>query len=365
MSSPSVIPLEDGCVHDEEAELGQSARAVGAGVIGPALETFGGQALLASDVLPSEEYEAKLARRDYSAESRLLRRTRYQEEAERRQTARENGQAARELREGILADALRAPGGGSSLAEQCVVAESASGFLVGDIIEADKVQHSQGSDKGIFVDTHSRALFVRKVSRDHAGEFGVIESGRCDFRVLLVAYDNMQKRYGDPKATVDRMRTQVFSDWPVNGPQTALWLLRFMIVRGGTCLGYFDRWLAEAKLNLGSDGMLELQGWCHFFDIAIGYDFLDCGRLACCEVGARRVQMIFDKWKHNMATYGSTGNEMQDDTHLLLGTGETRGNVAMCPELVTWLGGELAKEALAQKERRKAHEERVLAAPKK
>ena len=110
--------------------------------------------------------------------------------------------------------------------------------------------------------------------------------------------------------------------------------------------------------------MLELQGWCRFFDTAVSYDFLDCGKLACMEVGARRVQMIFDKWKHKLPQYTSTGNELQDDAHLLLGTGETRGNVAMMPDLVAWLGGELAKEALAQKERRKAREARVLAAGK-
>ena len=110
MSAPGAIPLEDGCVHEGAVAAGvvvvvaggnsnrdectsspafiPSAVTVGS-TIGPALETFGGQALLGSDVLPSEEYEAKLARRDFSAESRLLRRTRYQEEAERRRAARE------------------------------------------------------------------------------------------------------------------------------------------------------------------------------------------------------------------------------------------------------------------------------------
>ena len=53
---------------------------------------------------------------------------------------------------------------------------------------------------------------------------------------------------------------------------------------------------------------------------------------------------------------------MEDDTHLLLGTSDTRGNVGVCPELQSWLGEQLSKEALATKERRKAREERALAA---
>ena len=50
-----------------------------------------------------------------------------------------------------------------------------------------------------------------------------------------------------------------------------------------------------------------------------------------------------------------------DETHLFLGTAETRGNVCVAPLLQNWIGEELAKEAAAAKERRKAREERALA----
>ena len=43
-------------------------------------------------------------------------------------------------------------------------------------------------------------------------------------------------------------------------------------------------------------------------------------------------------------------------------TAETRGNLGVCPDLTKWMGDELSKEALATKERRKAREERALAA---
>ena len=54
-----------------------------------------------------------------------------------------------------------------------------------------------------------------------------------------------------------------------------------------------------------------------------------------------------------------------DESHLLLGTSETRGNLMVAPALQKWLGEQLAQEALAAKEKRKAREERALAAPKK
>ena len=59
---------------------------------------------------------------------------------------------------------------------------------------------------------------------------------------------------------------------------------------------------------------------------------------------------------------GTTEKEgLEDDSHLMLGTYETRGNIGIAPSLQKWLGEELGKEALAQKERRKAREERALA----
>eukprot|EP00972_Heterocapsa_arctica_P046889 6921598-Heterocapsa_arctica.AAC.1 len=53
---------------------------------------------------------------------------------------------------------------------------------------------------------------------------------------------------------------------------------------------------------------------------------------------------------------------MDDSQLLLLGTTDTRGRVGVSPALQSWLGEELAKEAMANKERRKAREERALAA---
>jgi hypothetical protein len=77
--------------------------------------------------------------------------------------------------------------------------------------------------------------------------------------------------------------------------------------------------------------------------------------------------MIHEKWKHKMPSLSGgsgSGGGMEEDTYLLLGTHETRGNVGVCPALIAWMGEELSREALASKERRKAREERALAAKK-
>ena len=60
---------------------------------------------------------------------------------------------------------------------------------------------------------------------------------------------------------------------------------------------------------------------------------------------------------------GGTGaSSWEDDSHLLMGTSETRGNIGICPALQQWLDEENAKEATSAKEKRKAREQRNLAA---
>ena len=75
--------------------------------------------------------------------------------------------------------------------------------------------------------------------------------------------------------------------------------------------------------------------------------------------------MIHEKWKHKMPNVSGQGSGGDDDSYLLLGTHETRGNVGIFPSLTKWLGEELSREAMANKERRKAREERAIAAKAK
>ena len=89
------------------------------------------------------------------------------------------------------------------------------------------------------------------------------------------------------------------------------------------------------------------------------------GEFAVAEIGARKIQMIHDKWKHRLPRLSANTDAGDDDTHLLTGTFETQGNLGMAPSLRKWLGDELAKESMAAKERRKAHEERAMAVKSK
>ena len=83
---------------------------------------------------------------------------------------------------------------------------------------------------------------------------------------------------------------------------------------------------------------------------------VDACELASAEIGARKIQMIHERWKHKSPslTTGADHKGQDDDIHLMFGTCETRDNVGISPLLQKWLGDELGKEASASKERRKA-----------
>jgi hypothetical protein len=245
----------------------------------------------------------------------------------------------------------------------CMVNCKAYGF--GTVVDEKYLAAETPGGRGLAILDDGTELFVKKVVREDWANSGLkaLEPGRLDGRALPILKDCNGERYGDPKSTVDKMKDTEFDDWPVLGPHTTVWLVRFMILRAGSCMGYHERWMSEVKLDYSAAGTVEHQGWCRFLDTAISWDFLDLGKIAAAEIGARRVQMIHDKWKHKMPQF--TGPDGQDEMHLMMGSGEMRGNVAMSPELTRWLGEEMAREALAAKERRKPRGERALAANKK
>ena len=140
--------------------------------------------------------------------------------------------------------------------------------------------------------------------------------------------------------------------------------MRRMFRFGGTPVAHHHRWLAEVRLDYSAAGVSEHLGWRKFFEQAACYDQLNLGQLAAAELGVRRLQMIAERWKTKLpnSSGSAQGATDLDDSHLLLGTADTRGNLGVCPQLQIWLGDQLAKEAAASKERRKAREERALAA---
>ena len=97
---------------------------------------------------------------------------------------------------------------------------------------------------------------------------------------------------------------------------------------------------------------------------SITFDQLQGGELACLEVMARRAQLI--ELRHRDKVIGNNlGITVDDDTHIYLGTGRTRGLLMVSPALEEFVAKELSRETSAAKERRKLCEERSSKPPAK
>jgi hypothetical protein len=155
------------------------------------------------------------------------------------------------------------------------------------------------------------------------------------------------------------------TDYPLAGPVTGPWIIKFMWQNGGGPMAFHHRFMSDTRLDYSAGGMSEHSTLCKCLEIAITYDHFDIGRSAAVELISRKLQLIHDKWKHKLPNINSTSTSCVDDeSFFLLGTHETRGNIGVSPELTAWLGGELGKLSSVDKEHRKAREERALSLKK-
>jgi hypothetical protein len=194
-----------------------------------------------------------------------------------------------------------------------------------------------------------------------------LECERADPRVLPVKHDSLGKRHIDFKDVCDNAAPAKSADFPIQGPLSCYWLVRHMLSNGGSPTNFHARFMTDTRLDYSAGGMSEHMLLCKALELFTMYDQFDVTKSAGCELIARKCQIIHERWKHKMPNLSPANQAagIEDDSYLLLGTSETRGNIGVCPELAVWLGSELSKQALADKERRKAREERALAVKQK
>jgi len=281
--------------------------------------------------------------------------------------------------QGLVGQALAAAGATGSGADW-VVAVAGGGLLAGEAVPAG-CRIVAGSVRGIAVLRDGAEVFIERTSekrvffpvpRPGLTERAVAEMAtRLDPRCFSLGLDLAGRRHTDFKMALDKLTGNIekFSQAIVSGPATFVWLMRHMYDNGGSPTAFHLRWVAEIRLDYSAAGLSDHQCWCKVFETFLCYDGGDGSQFVAMELRARRVQMHHGRWRHKMPGLAggaaASGGGADDDVHLLMGTHETRGNVGVCPALTRWMGEELAKEALAAKERRKAREERALAAPKK
>ena len=216
--------------------------------------------------------------------------------------------------------------------------------------------------------TVSSLLRVEAKSGNALGDQTAIEGddgAQGDARALpiLRLADGVRQR--DFRDVVSRLTESSWLDWPLEGPRTALWVLRFISQHYGSPSARHSRFMSEGKLTYADVGCTQHQIRCQILHWAITYDQLEVAQLACLELLCRSLQLIELKHRDRFRPALGSGADPFEDTHLYLGISQTRGLLMVSPALEKFFGVELKDEFKASEARRKAHEERQLRKPKK
>ncbi|CAK0801950.1 unnamed protein product [Prorocentrum cordatum] len=184
---------------------------------------------------------------------------------------------------------------------------------------------------------------------------------RPDARTLPVVYDMVGNRRREFRDAVLACREDQWEGWPVRGPRTIHWVLRYIVDHGGTPTGMHSRWRSEARLQEHEPGVQEHERACRALEELLCFDQCNGANLAAAELLARTIQVQQERYRDRSAGGTASGSHDNVDAHLFMGTELTRGGVCVCPLLQEWASLQLAKEQALLRERRKAREERELA----
>ena len=180
----------------------------------------------------------------------------------------------------------------------------------------------------------------------------ILEPGRDD-RILPIVIDDSGERHLEFRSWCGLLREAEADQWPLDGPRTTRWLMKYCLKFGGGALARHTKWVHEHRVPQNDPAVYVHEVLSEFFEIAGTYDQLDVSNLACVERLARWYQDIEDQHQRE-ETIGAS------DAYVS-GVARAAGGVAYSPALRSHVTERLAKDAALMKERRKMKEERDLA----
>jgi hypothetical protein len=181
-----------------------------------------------------------------------------------------------------------------------------------------------------------------------------------DLRTLSILRDEAGSRFRDLSTALAHMSQDVFADWPLEGPRSVLFCLKFFKSAGLELLNHHARFRGLLKGNADSvswDFLVQEHGLLvKIASLALTYDQLNLPDLAAFEVLFRRVQQIEDRLRGLIEEPG----ELVSTDKLFLGYDTGRHSICLSPELQKFMGEECSTQSKSLEAQRKAREERAL-----
>ena len=208
-------------------------------------------------------------------------------------------------------------------------------------------------DCGLYHDRKGLVIAVKrvdltKVATEAAAAAKAKAGDLEDARILTpVRFDKKGKRYQSMADGVARLSEEPLPDFPLEGERSAGWLYGYVCTHGTTFDGRQTKWANEQGVKNDSITyvMHELTGYA--LEMAIVYDQLDAGNLACLELLARFYMLIEE----------SKGALTFEGYEHFIGRGaggSLRKGIALAPGIAKFAVDQQSKETEILKQRRKA-----------
>ncbi|CAK0831590.1 unnamed protein product [Prorocentrum cordatum] len=91
--------------------------------------------------------------------------------------------------------------------------------------------------------------------------------------------------------SVDRLREESFPDWPLDGPRTTLWCLRFLDRKRGGAIEHFHQLVSYYRLSRDDFGVTHHESITRMIDYLMTCDLLDLPNVVGVEVMLRQAQL--------------------------------------------------------------------------
>jgi hypothetical protein len=185
------------------------------------------------------------------------------------------------------------------------------------------------------------------------------EKASSDARTLPIA-TRPSGRHRDFKEVAELCQEEDFEDFPLKGPRTASWCLRFLQRRHAP-VDHHMSFKINARCKSDAWGMQEHEQLLKMVELAGSYDQVDLSNMAWAELCFRRIQTI--EWVYHERLRDGEGHSDKlspEEWAAFSGTTRAGDSLMVCPALLSHVKGEVETDAAIMKSVRKAREEREL-----
>ena len=173
---------------------------------------------------------------------------------------------------------------------------------------------------------------------------------------MAVWYDDQGERYRPWKDATKDASEYSYSDWPIEGPQSVVHLMKYMGRNGGSPKQWLLTWARHKNIHDNDRVMHEMRALLEALEQAGCYDQLNLGSLACMETLGRRVQSIVD-------AYNSGSSSAPDWGAARIMSGYQGPEDLVSPTLRSWAAKKGKEEVELANARAKMREAKKLQVP--